>query len=382
MTRSTLNSVLRRVLQPHVLLGLAVAAIGVAHFVLGLGKLPLGLPWVQFWHPPLPGQLLTSLGSGAQTLFGIALILLGLGLLSRAHSAWVFAVVLLLISSAVELLHRHFGAALFPAALLLALWFWRHDFRRLSLLGTYLISLGGILSVLLYGTFGAYLLGDGFHPVIENLTTALYFTVITLATVGYGDIVPVSTDARLFAISLILAGLSIFASAIISTFGPALARQVSRLFDVKGNPMQLRNHVILVGGGSMARNIARELAGRKTEFVQIVVSGPDDSEEPWPVVKGDASEDEVLVAAGIRHARLLIAAREDDGENAFISLATKALNPSIRVLAVASSAHAIHRLKLAHADVVFAPVAVGARILANLVDGDSIPKEFHDLLES
>ena len=382
MKRNAPRHPLAAMIRPHVILGLAVAATGVVHLAVGLGKFRFGPPWLNLWHAPLPGQLLASLGNGAQTLLGAALGLLGVGLVSRAHSAWVFSVLLLLISAGVELLHRHFAAAAFPAALLVALLLWRRDFRRLSLLGSYLISLAGILSVLLYGVFGSYLLGAGFHPAIRDLSTAFYFTFITLSTVGYGDIVPVSLDARLFVVSLILAGLSIFASAIISTFGPAFARQVRRLFDVKGNPMQLRNHVILVGGGPMARNIARELVARKTDFAQIVVSSAADAEAPWPVIKGDASEDEVVVSAGIRHARLLIAAREDDGENAFISLATKALNPAIRVLAVASSAHAIHRLKLAHADVVFAPVAVGARILANLVEGAAIPAEFHDLLES
>ncbi len=371
---------LRRLARPHLLLGLAVTALGAFHLATGLGKLPLGLPWAHLGQSP--AQLLASVGSGAQTLLGAALLLLGLGLLTRARSAWVFSVLLLAAAIAAQTWHRHWPDVGLHALLLGALLLWRRDFRRLSLLSAYLLSLGGILSVLLYGTLGTYLLGSGFHPAITDLPTALYFTFITLSTVGYGDIVPVTLDARLFVMSLILAGLSIFASAIISTFGPALARQVGRLFDVKGNPMQLRNHVILVGSGPMARNIARELAARKTDFVQIVAGGTPDNEAPWPVVKGDASEDEVLVAAGIRHARLLVAAREDDGENAFISLATKAINPAIRVLAVASSAHAIHRLKLAHADVVFAPVAVGARILANLVEGDSIPKEFHDLLES
>ena len=382
MTRNHLMPFARRLMKPHMLLGLAVTVLGALNLTLGFGPLYSSLLGLGLERAPVAGQLIASLGIGARPLLGVTLALLGLGLLTRARAAWVFAVVLLAATAAVQALHRHWLDAGVHAMLLGALVLWRGDFRRLSLLSAYLISLGGILSVLLYGTFGTYLLGSGFHPAITDLPTALYFTFITLSTVGYGDIVPVSLDARLFVISLILAGLSIFASAIISTFGPALARQVGRLFDVKGNPMQLRNHVILVGSGPMARNIARELAARKTDFVQIVVGSATDNEVPWPVVKGDASEDEVLVAAGIRHARLLIAAREDDGENAFIALATKALNPAIRVLAVASSAHAIHRLKLAHADVVFAPVAVGARILANLVEGDSIPKEFHDLLES
>ena len=78
---------------------------------------------------------------------------------------------------------------------------------------------------------------------------------------------------------------------------------------------------------------------------------------------------------------MVIAAREDDGENAFISLVAKDLNPQVQVLALASSAGAIGRLKLAQADLVFAPSAVGGRLLVNLVEGNNISPEFQDLLE-
>lgn len=76
-----------------------------------------------------------------------------------------------------------------------------------------------------------------------------------------------------------------------------------------------------------------------------------------------------------------MAAEDQDGENAFICLAAKDLNPDVLVLAVATSAKYIRRLKLACADLVFAPAAVGSRLLANLIEGTDIPPEFRDLLE-
>ena len=85
--------------------------------------------------------------------------------------------------------------------------------------------------------------------------------------------------------------------------------------------------------------------------------------------------------AGIDRARMVIAAREDDGENAFIALVAKDLNPKVRLLAVASSALAIRRLKLARADLVFSPAAVGSRLLADLVEGNEISPAFRDLLQ-
>ena len=100
-----------------------------------------------------------------------------------------------------------------------------------------------------------------------------------------------------------------------------------------------------------------------------------------PVIQGDATSDAILQQAGIKHARLVIAAREDDGENALIALVAKDLNPQVRLLAVASSALSIRRLKLARADQVFSPAAVGSRMLADLVEGHPVAAPFQDLVE-
>ena len=176
-------------------------------------------------------------------------------------------------------------------------------------------------------------------------------------------------------------GLGVFASAIASSLGPKISRELNRLFNPKDQAMELKDHVILVGEGSIARDTAKELERRGVAFVQIV-SPSTDTDAPQPrTVKGDATTEATLQQAGIQHARLIIAAHDDDGENALIALAAKDLNPSVRVLAVASSAISLRRLKLARADLVFSLVAVGSRLLADLVEGNEISKEFEDLLE-
>ena len=145
--------------------------------------------------------------------------------------------------------------------------------------------------------------------------------------------------------------------------------------------MEPKNHIILIGKGSIALNTARELTRRGVYFVQIVPTRIDQGTPAHQIIEGDATNEEVLQQAGIKHARMVIAAREDDSENAFIVLAIKEMNPSVPVLAVASSAVSLRRLKLARADMVFSPAAVGSRILADLVQGNQLPPEFHDLLE-
>ncbi len=116
-------------------------------------------------------------------------------------------------------------------------------------------------------------------------------------------------------------------------------------------------------------------------FVQIVAAKAEMDAPDNRIIEGDATNEAVMQQAGIQHARMVIAAREDDGENAFIALGAKDLNPNVRVLAVASSPRSIRRLKLARADLVFSPAAVGSRLLADLVEGNQILPEFRDLLE-
>ncbi|MCL5097862.1 MAG: NAD-binding protein [Candidatus Omnitrophica bacterium] len=254
-------------------------------------------------------------------------------------------------------------------------------FTRRTALASLLFSLSSIFAIFAYGMFGSYLLGNGFHPPIHDLGMAFYFTIITLSTVGYGDIVPVTAETRWFVVSLLIIGLGVFASAIASALGPKISGELDRIFNPREKNMTPKDHVILVGEGAIARNTAKELEYRGVPFVQVVTSKSDFATVEHQIVEGDATDDAVLREAGIQQARMVIAAREDDGDNAFIALVAKDLNPNVRLLAVASSALSIRRLKLARADLVFSPAAVGSRLLADLVEGGQISPQFQDLLE-
>jgi voltage-gated potassium channel len=328
------------------------------------------------------GDSLSALGGTAQGILGLMLVLAGVGSCWRLVSAWVLAFLLLLVAVGVNVVLKRWGLTLaFQGVLLGALLWSKRYYTRRTVAARLILSLSGILAILAYGVFGSFLLGKGFHPEIHDLNTATYFTITTLATVAFGDIVPVTNEARWFVVSLVVIGIGVFVGAIVSGIGPIISAQLKQIFNPKEQIMEPKDHVILVGEGPIARNTAAELKRRGVAFVQIVVakSGPD---APGQLtIAGDATTDAVLKQAGIQHARMVIAAREDDGENAFIALGAKDLNPKVRVLAVASSALSIRRLKLARADLVFSPVAVGSRLLADLVEGKQIFPEFHDLLE-
>jgi voltage-gated potassium channel len=289
---------------------------------------------------------------------------------------------LLVITLGVNVAQVHWGLRLAVQALLLGGLLWAKPyFTRRTILAGLVFSLSSLLAVLAYGVFGSYVLGNGFRPEIHDFDTATYFAITTLSTVGFGDIVPVSPEARWFVVSLLVVGLSVFVSTIASSIGPRISSELSRLLNPKEKIMEPKDHVILVGDGSIAQNTAAELRRRGVLFVHIVSSGPQTGPTDNQIIEGDATNEAVLRQAGIQHARMVIAAREDDGENAFIALGAKDLNPNVRVMAVASSPLSIRRLKLARADLVFSPAAVGSRLLADLVEGNQISPAFQDLLE-
>lgn len=325
---------------------------------------------------------LTVLGSGTQVILGIALLLSGIALFWKLRVAWVFALFLLAITIALNVGKGHFGSSLIvPAVAFILLIAVNRHFRRQTVLGSALMSSAGILAVLAYGTFGMYLLGNQFDPPINNLLTALYYTVETLSTIGYGDYHPATPFAQGYMITLVVIGLSVFATAVFSLLGPALSRHFDRLFKPSGGGIVKKDHVIIAGAGPLARTTMVELLRQGTPFVQVIGPAETPALEDQPCVSGDSSSAKTLEKAGIMKARLFIAATGNDSENAFVVLAAKDLNPDMKVLAVAYSEESTRRLKLANADMVFTPVELGGRLLAGLAQGEALPEAFADLLK-
>ena len=366
-------------LWPQWPLAAAIIACGALNIMSGLQQ-----PLIQLFRvQPLVeiGASLRVFGGGAQVVLGALLVLVGLGLLWRLAVAWSFALLMLAITVGANLVQDKWQFSLYLSGLMLiALLVLQRHFTRRVPLANFLYSLISIFVVLAYGTFGSFLFGKDFLPKINDLVSAFYFTVVTLATVGYGDIVPVTSETRLFVVSFIVLGLGIFATIIASVIAPAISSELSKIFSPTEGKVYPKDHIILAGEGAIARNAARELAAREISFIQIISAGSEPQISGQQVVKGNPSDERILLEAGAKTARMVIAAREDDGENAFISLMAKDLNPQVQVLAVASSAAAIPRLKLAQADLVFAPAALGGRLLVNLVEGNNIACEFEDLL--
>jgi voltage-gated potassium channel len=236
------------------------------------------------------------------------------------------------------------------------------------LLKRFLLIAGVLTTVTLLGTFGFTFI-EGWSPF-----DSFYMTLITLTTVGYGEVHPLSFHGRIFASALMLVGVtSVFVA--IAVMGETLLRlEMADYFGRKRRDRMLKNisgHYIVCGAGRVGRSVIHELLRSEASVVLI-----DNSVERarWATDKGvitqvgDATKDEVLRQARIDTAKGLVAAISSDAENVYVALSAKVLNPNLVIAARASDEQAEEKLTRAGATVVFTPYAfIGHRLAQSLL---------------
>jgi voltage-gated potassium channel len=329
---------------------------------------------------PVSGKIPRLILAGVpMTAVGILQILIAFGLLARSRIAWLSAVVM----SAAELalmVHAAPGALVngqtaYVAVLLVALIAARNQFDRSSLAAGTLFSIAAVLILLVYGMLGALLLGGDFAPPITNLTSAFYFTIVTMSTVGYGDIVPKTGEARIFVVSLIVLGLTVFATALTAVIGPVVQDRINRTLGYRRAKVKRVNHYIVTGQGALARNTVRELRERGQPVLVVAeqeTAGFGDAE----VMIGDPTELAVLSEAGAQHARAILALSDDDSENAFVILAAHELETEAKKVAAVSSRKNLERVRRVHPDMVFAAPVFGSEALVMALTEQQIDRDW------
>jgi voltage-gated potassium channel len=223
------------------------------------------------------------------------------------------------------------------------------------------------------------MIGTASYRWLEDMGTidALYMTIITISTVGFGEIKPLSQPGRLFTIGLILSGGVLVAYAI-STAAEFLLTGEWRthLEEQRRIRMlaELSNHTIVCGYGRVGRHVASEL---KAEGLPFIVIDNDHAqvlriqEDGFLALEGNASSEHYLKEAGIERAKGLVAAANSDAENVFIVLTARALKPDLVIVARANFEESEPKLLRAGADRVILPYGItGRRMVTMLVRPD------------
>ncbi len=233
-----------------------------------------------------------------------------------------------------------------------------------------------------------FMMGITGYMVIEGdrFINALYMTVITISTVGFGEIHNLSTTGKIFTMILILSSFGTYAYAISLITTHFVEGQLAGFFVGGGrNKLKLRkmdNHIIICGFGRNGQQAAHELIAHKQSFV-IVDNNHDlilhNLGKDYHFVEGDATNDDVLGKANIKNAKALITTLPNDADNLFVALTARSLNPDLIVISRASTESSEKKLKIAGVNNVVMPERVGGAHMATLIAKPDV-MEFLDKL--
>jgi voltage-gated potassium channel len=362
---------------------------------LWLGFLVFVYAWIFIW--PLAARILASEHHGWLLLseswqdvmntiglielprlaVGLGMMLMSAGLLWRARLAWVLSLTMLTFALIIDFYTTSGHLLLFACNIALFFVLLKHwkVFSRSSFAASSMYAIISVSWLLFYSVFGTLYLGHSFHPPIEDPVAALYFSVITMATVGYGDIIPINPTARLFVISIVIFGVAVFATTISALAGPLIGGNLKKFIINRAILSMRKNHVIVCGTTPLAMNVIAGLLARGQHVTAIVM--PNVTHQ-YPahtdVLVGDATTLDVLKEAGLEEAQYLLALKDDDSENAFIILAAKELvgNSRVKTVCVVNESVHLSKIQRVHPDMIFSPQMLGSEILTRTLAGEVI----------
>jgi voltage-gated potassium channel len=214
------------------------------------------------------------------------------------------------------------------------------------------------------------------YMYLENYSfiDAFFMTIITISTVGFSEVHPLSDTGKIFTSGLIIASLGSLAYV-----GSNLARFVFdgelvnylKTYRVDKKIQKLKDHVIIIGYGRNGEQVAMELRDYGLDFVIIdkrenVISRIRE-DEALLYIRGDATHEDVLKQAGVDYARALIATTPDDADNVFVALTARSMNPSLKIVSRASEMESVSKLKRAGVTNVIMPERIGGQRMAKLI---------------
>lgn len=223
-----------------------------------------------------------------------------------------------------------------------------------------------LLAVFMAGVVGFRFFSD------YSWIDAFYMTVITITTVGYGEVMPLSPSEKVFVSLLIISSIFIVGYAISVTTEYILSKNtgVLRQKKVQKKLESMYNHIIVCGYGRNGKQAAQKLLAYNRPFV--IVEKDEEvinrfADENTLFILGNAIEDEILLKAGIEKASTLICATPSDADNLFVVLSARQMNKNLKIISRASEETSYKKMKLAGADNVIMPDKIGGDHMASLV---------------
>jgi voltage-gated potassium channel len=254
--------------------------------------------------------------------------------------------------------------------------------QQFSTLRRFWVSIVSVAMLILTGTFG--------YMSIEHMSLldAVYMTIITVATVGFHEVHPLSDAGKIFTMGLIISGTGLFFFTLTNVAVFLLSGEWRTHWEHQRNERMLRklnDHFIICGYGRLGGNVAEELRIKSIPFVIIdnlidpVLRARD---EGFLAIKGNAADESVLADAGLHRARGLIAAAGNDAENVFIVLTARNLKPNLYIVARADCDESESKLRRAGAEKVVMLYRSAGKRMANLLTEPELEEYLDELSDA
>lgn len=262
------------------------------------------------------------------------------------------------------------------------------ELNQSSAIRNLVYSLLALLLVLLVGTIGYRVLGGAHYSWVD----CFYMTFITIASIGFSEVVDVSQYeyGRLFTVLVSVLGMGVLGY-VLSTL-TAFILESDLNIGLRRKKMQqkiakLKDHFIVCGAGRVGSNVVNELeiTGRPCVIIEPDMKSIQKYLETHPgqlYVQGDATDDDVLLAAGLMQARGVFAVAHEDNDNLVISMSVKQLNPNLRVVARCHDLKNAEKARRAGADEIVSPDFTGGLRLVSAMVCPQVVNFLDDMLKS
>jgi voltage-gated potassium channel len=238
--------------------------------------------------------------------------------------------------------------------------------NKQSGLGLFILLSVYLLAILAFGTLGFVMLED--YSALE----ALFMTVITISTVGFGEVRPLGEEGKIFTVLLIASSFMVLA--VSAAYFSRLLIEGDLIDAIRSKRLEKevknrKNHYIVCGFGRMGRMLVKALcqAGHEVVVVEKLEPPNESFEKEFLYIQGDATEEDVLLKAGIEKAQGLIASVASDADNVFITLTARDLSPNIYILARAAEESSERKMMRAGASKVINPYVIGGQRMTQAI---------------
>lgn len=307
---------------------------------------------------------------------GILLIGIGIGLFERKRSAWrgsFFVLAMMIINS----VYPHLTVSTFLLSMVfgILLMMFREEFYIINhrpMPYNQVIAIFSFLLAMSYGVIGSYIMRDQFNN-IHSWLDAFYYTMETLTTVGYGDVLPITDNAKIFVCSLLILGVGSFVATVTMLFGPFFEKRVKGVVNFMNKLSNYQQHVIICGFNSLTLQTAKTLVAQNINVVFIVEEvelAKQIELQGFHSLVGDVTSQDTLERAQLSCARSIICGTDEDATNVVIAMTAKDFKPGeygMKIIARIEKADNIAKAKKAGADSVISPSCIGGRLIADEV---------------